>query len=319
MQNKSKNMQFEPNIILKSKYCPLSLQPDFPICIMEEDIWYFSSDPITMVHFHNCIQIGYCSNGDGYSYINNALYPYSHDYISIIPAKIQHHFSSNVNAHSSWKWLYLEPVTMLPDLTPDMGRQLMRILYDGKHSIPYMIGADTEPGIISVTRSIILEMEKKKRGYKEIVRSYVYILMLMLLRMVNQWERYVIEPRTNLQLIGPALQYITQYYMEQLTIGQLAAMCHISVTHFRRLFLKIMNYSPLDYIQMVRLEAACVLLLRTDESVLNIGSRCGFSSDTSFNRQFRKHFDTTPGRWRREIQCMKKPEEQRDAVSDTDM
>lgn len=309
MQNKSDNMQFRPNTTMETKYCPLNLTPDFPICYMQEDVWYSANAPITMLHFHNCVQIGYCSHGEGRSAIGNSLYSYSCDHVSIVPAKVQHHFSSYLNTSSSWKWLYLDPVTLLPNISPDMVRQLMLLLYDEKHTPPYMVGILTDPSLVTLIRSIITEMEEQQEGYKEIVRSYVYILMLMLMRTVNHKDQAMIEPRTNLQIIEPAIQYISQHYMEPLTVEQLAVYCHLSVTHLRRMFHKIMNYSPLEYIQMVRLEAACVLLLRTDESILEIGLRCGFSTNTSFNRQFKKNFGTTPGRWRRDIQALKKSDQ----------
>lgn len=60
----------------------------------------------------------------------------------------------------------------------------------------------------------------------------------------------------------------------------------------------IMNCSPLEYLQGIRLEAACGMLLYTDHSVLDIGNQAGFATPTSFTRQFKKQYGTTPGQWR---------------------
>ena len=59
-----------------------------------------------------------------------------------------------------------------------------------------------------------------------------------------------------------------------------------------------MECSPLDYLQLTRMEAACALLMHTDTSVLEVGSRAGFATPTSFTRQFKKTFGMTPGKWR---------------------
>ena len=88
--------------------------------------------------------------------------------------------------------------------------------------------------------------------------------------------------------------------MENIRVEELAALCHISPTHLRRVFQRVMKCTPLEYLQMVRLEAACLLLFRTDLSVLEVGSQVGFPTATSFTRQFRKVIKTTPGRWRRQ-------------------
>ena len=39
-----------------------------------------------------------------------------------------------------------------------------------------------------------------------------------------------------------------------------------------------MECSPLDYLQLTRMEAACALLMHTDTSVLEVGSRAGFAT-----------------------------------------
>ena len=40
------------------------------------------------------------------------------------------------------------------------------------------------------------------------------------------------------------------------------------------------------------------LLIDSDTSVLEVGSRAGFATPTSFTRQFKKTFGMTPGKWR---------------------
>lgn len=88
------------------------------------------------------------------------------------------------------------------------------------------------------------------------------------------------------------------HYMEPVTVPHLAQLCHISPTHLRRMFRAIMDCTPLDYLQLTRMEAACAMLLHTDRSVLEIGAQAGFATGTSFTRQFKKAFGTTPGQWR---------------------
>lgn len=59
---------------------------------------------------------------------------------------------------------------------------------------------------------------------------------------------------------------------------------------------------PLEYINTVRVQAACEHLKKTDESVADIAHKCGFTTNSTFNRNFRQIMGTTPMEWR------KKPE-----------
>ena len=62
--------------------------------------------------------------------------------------------------------------------------------------------------------------------------------------------------------IAAALDYVRMEYMHMIRVEELAQECHMSETHFRRLFESCMNMSPVDYINLVRIQKACDLLKR---------------------------------------------------------
>lgn len=301
MLNKTENKQFQPTLPVQSQYCRLELPSDFPVVCMKGDLWYTSSYEITMVHFHNCLQIGYCYEGEGHSLIGDYLWKYSKGDISIIPLKIQHHCLGQPNKISRWKWLYLDPLALLPSLNPNFVKKIIPVLYDDKQSLACVLNKKNNPEIVSIVFSIIYAMEHKEEGYKDIVRSLTEALLVLILRVANQSDKNIssTDLLTNANNITPAIQHIASSYMLPITVPQLAEICHMSPTHLRRNFSAVMNCSPLEYLQLVRMEAACALLLHTDASVTEVGIRSGFPTESSFIRQFKKHFDNTPGKWRK--------------------
>lgn len=291
-------MQNRPRTSKEVKFCRLNLQPSFPIVLMQEDKWYSSFSAVTMVHFHNCLQIGYCETGKGYYLIDGNLYPYEQNSISIIPAKILHFCTSQMNTVSRWKWLYLDPIGLLSQLNPAQEQVLMSMLY-GRIKVPYILSSADNEQIVRVIECIIREMAEKPPYYMDTVRALTQVLVLFLVRSAG--EEYATANKveqTSLQIITPAIEWISMHYMDPVTIPHLAQLCHISPTHLRRMFRSIMDCTPLDYLQLTRLEAACTMLLHTDQSVLEIGAQAGFATGTSFTRQFKKAFGTTPGQWR---------------------
>ena len=60
-----------------------------------------------------------------------------------------------------------------------------------------------------------------------------------------------------------------------------------------------MNAGPLEYINQVRISMACEQLKRTDEPIAEIAAKCGFSTNSTFNRNFRQYMGVTPMEWRR--------------------
>ncbi len=60
-----------------------------------------------------------------------------------------------------------------------------------------------------------------------------------------------------------------------------------------------MNMSPLEYINLVRVQTACNYLKNTDESIIDIANKCGFTTPSTFNRNFRQVTGVSPSEWRR--------------------
>ena len=100
-------------------------------------------------------------------------------------------------------------------------------------------------------------------------------------------------------MIAQTLQYIGAHYAEPIKVKELASMSHISETHFRRIFSSYMNMSPLEYINHVRIRMACEHLKRTDEPIAEIAVKCGFSTNSTFNRNFKQLLGVTPMEWRK--------------------
>ena len=102
-------------------------------------------------------------------------------------------------------------------------------------------------------------------------------------------------------IILEAQLYINERVEEKLTVGELAQKYHFSEKHFRNLFTKIIGISPKKYIENIKLEYAYGLLKTTTLSVTEISEKLGFSSVRHFVTYFKKNYQITPGKCRKEI------------------
>ena len=102
-----------------------------------------------------------------------------------------------------------------------------------------------------------------------------------------------------MDMISRFQEYISDHYMEDLRIDELAEYCHISETHLRRIFTTYMKMSPLEYINTIRIQAACDYLKKTDQPIADIAHKCGFTTNSTFNRNFRQVTGMTPLEWRK--------------------
>jgi AraC family transcriptional regulator len=106
------------------------------------------------------------------------------------------------------------------------------------------------------------------------------------------------SPPRELSRVLPALELMRANLHRALTIGELAAACHLSQPHFRRVFGRIMDATPNDYLRRLRLEEAAQLLRRTDETVDAVAARVGYSDPSYFAQSFKAVMGMPPGKYR---------------------
>ena len=83
-----------------------------------------------------------------------------------------------------------------------------------------------------------------------------------------------------------------------LTVDDLAKLCHLSTSSFKRKFAETYNESPKKYILRKKLERASELIKRGELRISEIAYDCGFDTISTFNRSFRAHFGISPTDYR---------------------
>lgn len=134
------------------------------------------------------------------------------------------------------------------------------------------------------------------------IRTYCLALNCELSRLARQTPE-VRSTSPKRFVLQPALEYIHRNYMEPCTIEMLSALCHVSQTHFRRLFLSVMGTSPLQFLNTTRIIHACTALNTTEDPVTAIAQSVGIPSISSFNRNFQQVMGVSPRVYRNSRQA----------------
>jgi len=99
--------------------------------------------------------------------------------------------------------------------------------------------------------------------------------------------------------VNDALQYIHSDINRNLTAATLAAQARYSQQHFHRLFHAIVGEPVNQYVRRIRLESAANhLMFNPQQAIIEIATKCGFHSLSSFSQAFKKQFFVSPGQWR---------------------
>ena len=97
------------------------------------------------------------------------------------------------------------------------------------------------------------------------------------------------------------LRYIHEHIADKIDVEDLANLASFTKTYFIRLFKQEFGLSPVQYINLKKVERAQLLLYTTDCSVKEVAYKLGFSDHSYFIRLFHKVAGITPQEYRRQL------------------
>jgi|ERR1035437_3266902 AraC-like DNA-binding protein len=252
----------------------------------------------TDLHFHNLLEIGYCIYGDGNMvFDNNCLIPYSNGSFTVIPQNVLHTTLGSGDDANYWEYLFIDIDTFLGSI------------YSADHIFAHKLIARVknkahvfDKNDMDVLAYSIKDLLKEKRETKEFgteIEKCLVLKMLLEIARINPFETEKGDhPQKRRKTILDSLEYVNVNFAENIKINTLAGICHLSETHFRRLFEDTIHMTPVDYVNFVRIQKACEYLNSSNDTMENVALKVGYISQSTFNRNFSKFVGVTPHKWK---------------------
>ncbi len=281
------------------QYRHYNLPIEFPVIAFIGSNWTVTEEAPAVYHFHNCMEIGRCNTGSGTVHTFLGSFPYHEGDLLILPGYTAHTLQSEKGTQSRWEFFYFDPGRLFPghyaaELTEDSR------LFAMSESFCPVIASLSNPLLADSIHSCFREFHEKQVRYRDLIRGDLLVFLVQFLRLAPALTLEEMHSSHKVLTVFPAIQHISSCYGDKLDIPALAEMCHISPTHFRRLFHAVMGTGPLEYINHARIHAACRQLLTDHAPVGEIAKNCGFATLSSFNRTFRQLFSASPSQWKKE-------------------
>ncbi|BBI30832.1 AraC family transcriptional regulator [Cohnella abietis] len=112
--------------------------------------------------------------------------------------------------------------------------------------------------------------------------------------------------RDYISRINKVMNYIDNHLEEDLSLASLSRIAAFSPFHFHRIFKAIVGENVNEFVKRIRIEkSAHYLENRSDLSITDIASACGFTSLSTFSRAFSEHFEVSARDYRKNRQHSK--------------
>lgn len=96
-------------------------------------------------------------------------------------------------------------------------------------------------------------------------------------------------------------KYIQQNYSRNLTLEEIAESVYLSPSYASRLFKKVQEYSIMEYLTHIRMDAAKHLLINPQYLIDEIAVNIGYVDASYFTKVFKKHEGMTPTQYRKNL------------------
>ncbi|MGV6845393.1 MAG: AraC family transcriptional regulator [Lutibacter sp.] len=274
-------MKVIPFTIAKPKDAPYIYQEEFANQLFEK------------LHKHDEIQISYIAKGEGTCIIGNSLKEFKQGDIIIIGAQLPHIFKFDKQVKPKakmdsvfFKTTIFNNLNVFNDLTP----------FIKNANSGFMVKSDKS------------EIIKLINNFKLAKDSEQFIYFLTLIKKITLARKeFILSNDLNLKisndLEGKRMQTIFEYtlnhYKNKISLNEIASQANLTPQSFCRYFKQRTNKNYAAFLNEIRIENACKLLLKNlSTSIAEISVICGFRNLAHFNRTFKKVKKTTPSAYR---------------------
>ena len=227
----------------------------------------------------------YCVKGEGWYKIKNQKFTVTQGSFFIIPAHTAHSYGCNEENPWSIYWLH----------------------FSGEMASYYAHGFEFPT---QTNREEALSGNSPQELFEEIYRvldngftnNNMMYASSTLFHFMGVLKYSVLIEQDNstqqLDVVDLSIKYMQDKLAQRLKLGDIASEVHLSISYFSNLFFKKTGYSPLQYLNMLRIRKACQYLDNTNMKINQIAPLVGIDDNFYFSRLFTKIMGITPSQYR---------------------
>lgn len=252
-------------------------------------------------HYHPELELCYIHRGSGTRLVGDSVRPFADGDLVLLGPNLPHTWISQQYANPAPDNMQVFVVQFLPDLLPEswlklpewagvaaLLRQSARGVFvpEGNRYADQLTQLDEATGATRFVQLLALLADLAAEAQPETLASQQYAPVLS---------------HENERRIQTVFSFIHTHFTESLSLAQIADIACMNGASFCRYFKKNTGQTLTDYINDLRINRACQLLLESREPIMSIAQTVGFNSFTHFNQSFTRRKGLLPSEYRQRI------------------
>ena len=283
-------------------YKPKTFPVDFPFRIKFTDMepYYCMNNTF---HWHNYLEIAFVKQGKGIYYVENRAYEMNEGDIVVINNIEPHYMEVLPPQNMVMPVLMFEP-SLVWSSESQLDYQYLQPFFERSSNFNNKIDSKSEIGkeLFRLLTEIEKEYVDQPTGYKLMIKAKLLHIITYLIRHYQDESKPSENLRSKsrkLEKLEKVFEYINQHFNERIELSTLAELVYMSPNYFSAFFKQCTGFSPIEYLNKMRVSKAIQLLKSEDSCISEIALDCGFNNLANFNKIFRHFTGTTPSSLRK--------------------
>ncbi|MFM2213194.1 MAG: hypothetical protein RL427_457 [Bacteroidota bacterium] len=247
-------------------------------------------------HYHPEYELTFILNGTGYRIIGNSYNYFSDGDLVLLGSNLPHTWSSKLEKEVTCEAIVIQfsKEFIAPFLAINESLRIKELLDTAVKGISFESNDTIVSKIIALTES---------HGIDRIV------LLLSILDLLSKMPNLTIAPNSfhtiaskkSEMRINKVCLYIQHNFHHKIALKEVADLLYLTESNFCKFFKKATGKTYSDYLNELRINEACRLLVQSEHSISQVSYECGFETLSYFNRVFISKKGCTPSNYRKNI------------------
>ena len=256
--------------------------------------------PLVRWHFHDEYELHLITETSGKAFIGDWIGPFHPGHLVLCGPRLPHNWISldvpegGAAGRDRVIQFRHEPIERAAEEIPEL-REVLQLLERSRHGIEFFGLAE---------RALAhWDAVKGARGLRRFALFCEYLADLAQwtdYRLLSNVQMQGVEGEAGVDQINTIVDRITSNLAEPIVMADIASELGMSESRFSRFFKRSTGNSFTDFVNRVRINSACHLLMQTDHYVTDICYQVGFNNVANFNRRFLEIKGMTPTEFRRQ-------------------
>lgn len=246
----------------------------------------YTHDDTYPFHYHDWYELYFMQEGSCTYRIGKKKYRVNKGDWIFVPPNVLHKVFYNTSPHGR----------ILIYFSRDyLSTQILTRINDFKSNPVYKPKPEDSEFMHSIVSKLLREFSNPDEFSAEMYKNFLFELFVLFI------SKPSFAPSENEKdlVIAHVMDYINCNYAESLSLELLADMNGISTGYLSRRFKAVTGLSVSEYVRMIRIRQAKLLLIKTNDSISEISDKCGFNDSNYFSYVFKEEEKVSPLKYRK--------------------